>query len=66
MSLMILAGHPQYVYYTGLITLIYTALLCISTPHRARLATGYLIIIVCSTFWVSSIVLARKVLNVDI
>lgn len=27
---------------------------------------GYIIIIVCSSFWVASIVLARKVLNVDI
>lgn len=28
--------------------------------------TGYLIIIACTSFWVASIVLARKVLNVDI
>ena len=28
--------------------------------------TGYIIIIACSSFWVASIVLARKVLNVDI
>lgn len=28
--------------------------------------TGYIIIIVCTSFWVASILLARKVLNVDI
>lgn len=46
LTMAILAGHPQYVYYTGLIMLLYTAILLISSRHRLALAGGVLFIFV--------------------
>jgi hypothetical protein len=40
-SLHILAGHPQYVYYTGIALSLYTALHLIKAPHRWTLIGGF-------------------------
>ena len=45
-TMFLLAGHPQYVYYTGLITFLYTAMLLIGAKHRVVLATGYVTVFV--------------------
>ncbi len=40
-AMQILAGHPQYVYYTGLIAVIYVVLLAICLPYRGRVLLGF-------------------------
>jgi hypothetical protein len=46
MSLIILAGHPQYVYYTGIITVLYTLLLLPGCVSKPKLIAGYTIILI--------------------
>jgi hypothetical protein len=45
-SMQILAGHPQYVYYTGIILSFYTLLLLITSKFRVRLVGGFALIYV--------------------
>lgn len=45
-SMHILAGHPQYVYYTGIILSFYTALLLVRSPKRLQLAGGFVMMYV--------------------
>jgi len=45
-SMQILGGHPQYLYYTGLMSFLYAAILMIRSKHRLALAGGYLTIFV--------------------
>jgi hypothetical protein len=43
------AGHPQYLYYTGLASLLYIAITSIRSRHRFALGGGYIIIYVAAT-----------------
>lgn len=40
MAMVILAGHPQYVYYTGIVTGLYVLMLLIKSKHRLALFGG--------------------------
>jgi hypothetical protein len=40
-AMQILGGHPQYLYYTGIIAILYAALLAIGSRHRLALAGGF-------------------------
>jgi hypothetical protein len=42
----ILSGHPQYVYYTGIVLSVYTALRFIRSNYRLNLAAGFVLIYV--------------------
>ncbi|MCE9590723.1 MAG: hypothetical protein K8S99_09390 [Planctomycetes bacterium] len=46
LAMAILAGHPQYVYYTGIVTLLYASLLMTRSKHRLALGGGYVAIFV--------------------
>jgi hypothetical protein len=43
-TMQILGGHPQYLYYTGIATLCYTGTLAIRSPRRLALCGGYVVI----------------------
>jgi hypothetical protein len=43
-TMQIFGGHPQYLYYTGMATFLYTALTAIRSEHRVALCGGYVII----------------------
>jgi hypothetical protein len=45
-AMQILAGHPQYVYYTGLIVSLYTLILSVISEHRVKLLGGVAIMYV--------------------
>ena len=45
MAMIILAGHPQYVYYTGIISVCYVALLLFGCTSKPKLISGYVIVI---------------------
>jgi hypothetical protein len=45
-AMQILGGHPQYLFYTGIISFLYAALATIQSKHRMALAGGYVIIFV--------------------
>jgi hypothetical protein len=41
LAMQILAGHPQYVFYTGIVATVYAALLIARSQHRARATAGF-------------------------
>ncbi len=43
-TMQIFGGHPQYLYYTGMVTFLYTALTAVHSKHRLALCSGYVII----------------------
>lgn len=45
-SMQILAGHPQYVFYTGMTLAVYAVLRATQSAHRRELATGFVAIYV--------------------
>ena len=53
LAMIILAGHPQYIYYTGIVTAMYTAVLMVRSKNRLALGFGYVIIFAGASalFW---------------
>jgi len=45
-TMQLLAGHPQYVFYTGVTSAVYAGLLMIKNEHRVKMALGFLAIYV--------------------
>jgi len=43
-TMQLLAGHPQYVFYTGVTSAVYAGLLMIKNEHRFKMALGFLAI----------------------